>query len=483
MIIGYHNSLIKISVFKAQLQNLKFINSTFLKNPMVMEKLSTALKNTLQKIAKSIFVDKKLVEELVKDIQRALLAADVNVKLVLELTDEIRKRALKEEPPKGLDKKEYLVKIVYEELVKFLGEKESKIEVTKKPFKIMMIGLFGSGKTTTIGKLAKYFTKRGHKVASIGLDVHRPAAPEQLEQVSKQAKIACFINKKQKDPLKIYNEFEPEFKKYDIIIIDTAGRDALSKDLIKEIKDLNKTIKPNENLLVISADIGQAAYDQAKTFHDSAFITGIIATKMDGTAKGGGALTACSATGAKILFIGVGEKIDDLESFDPQGFVSRILGMGDIKALLEKAKEAITEEEAVDLSERFMKGEFNLIDLYNQMSAMKKMGPLSKIMEMIPGLGQIKMPKELLQVQEGKLKKWRHAMDSMTKEELENPEIIAKGRIDRIAKGAGITTKDIRELLKQYKQAKKMSKLMKGGKGMEKLMKKFGGKLPPGFGM
>jgi len=450
---------------------------------MVLEKLSNSLKNTLKKIAKSIFVDKKLVEELVKDIQRALLAADVNVKLVLELTEEIKKRALKEEPPKGIDKREFLVKIVYEELVKFLGEKESKIEIKKKPFKIMMVGLFGSGKTTTIGKLAKYYTTRGHKVAALGLDVHRPAAPEQLEQICRQVNIPCFIKKGEKDPIKIYKEFKSEISKYDIVLIDTAGRDALSKDLIKEIKDLYLIIRPDERLLVISADIGQAAQKQAQTFHDSAFITGVIATKMDGTAKGGGALTACAATGAKIKFIGEGEKIDDLETFDPQGFVSRMLGMGDIKALLEKAKEAIPEEKAEDLSKRFLKGEFNLVDLYDQMSAMKKMGPLSKIMEMIPGFGQIKMPKELLSVQEGKLKKWKFIMDSCTKEELENPDIITGSRIERIAKGSGTTSGEVRELLKQYKQAKKMSKMMKGGKGMEKLMKKMGGKMPKGFGM
>jgi len=450
---------------------------------MVLEKLSNSLKNTLKKIAKSIFVDKKLVEELVKDIQRALLAADVNVKLVLELTEEIKKRALKEEPPKGIDKREFLVKIVYEELVKFLGEKESKIEIKKKPFKIMMVGLFGSGKTTTIGKLAKYYTTRGHKVAAIGLDVHRPAAPEQLEQICRQVNIPCFIKKGEKDPIKIYKEFKSEISKYDIVLIDTAGRDALSKDLIKEIKDLYLIIRPDERLLVISADIGQAAQKQAQTFHDSAFITGVIATKMDGTAKGGGALTACAATGAKIKFIGEGEKIDDLETFNPEGFVGRMLGMGDIKALLEKAKEAITEEGAEDLSKRFLKGEFNLVDLYDQMSAMKKMGPLSKIMEMIPGFGQIKMPKELLSVQEGKLKKWKFIMDSCTKEELENPDIITGSRIERIAKGSGTTSGEVRELLKQYKQAKKMSKMMKGGKGMEKLMKKMGGKMPKGFGM
>jgi signal recognition particle subunit SRP54 len=447
---------------------------------MVLEKLGDSLKNTLSKIAKSVFVDEKLVNELVKDIQRALLQSDVNVKLVFELTKEIKQRALKEEAPSGLTKKEHLVNIVYEELVKFLGEKAAEIKITKKkPFKIMMTGLFGSGKTTTIGKLAKYFQKRGHKIAALGLDVHRPAAPEQLAQISKQINIPCFIEKGEKDPIKIYKKYEKEFSKFDILIVDTAGRDALSAALIKEIKNLYDTIKPDENLLVISADIGQAAQKQAEIFHENAKITGVVVTKMDGTAKGGGALTACAATKAPIKFIGVGEKIDDLETFNPSGFVGRMLGMGDIQALLEKAKEAMPEEKAEDLSKRMLKGDFTLIDLYEQMEAMKKMGSLSKLMEMIPGMGQLKLPKEMLDVQEGKLKQWKHAMNSMTREELENPDKITTSRIDRISKGSGVSTKVIRELIKQYRMSKKMVKMMKGkGANMEKMMKKFQGKIP-----
>jgi len=450
---------------------------------MVLEKLGDSLKNTLSKIAKSVFVDEKLINELVKDMQKALLQADVNVKLVFELTKEIKTRALKEETPPGLTKKEHLVNIVYEELVKFLGEKSAEIKIGKqKPFKIMMTGLFGSGKTTTIGKLAKYFQKRGYKVASLGLDVHRPAAPEQLAQVSKQINIPCFIEKGEKDALKIYKKYEKDFSKYDILIIDTAGRDALSDELIEEIRNLYDEIKPDENLLVISADIGQAAQKQAEVFHKNAAITGVVVTKMDGTAKGGGALTACAATKAPIKFIGVGEKIDDLETFNPPGFVGRMLGMGDLQALLEKAREAMPEEKAEDLSKRLLKGDFTLLDLYEQMEAMKKMGSLGKLLEMIPGMGQLKLPKEMLDVQEEKLKQWKHAMNSMTQEELENPENITTSRIDRISKGSGVSSKVIRELIKQYRMSKKMVKMLKGkaGKGanMEKLMKQFKGKLP-----
>ncbi len=443
---------------------------------MVLEKLGESLKETLRKIARSMFVDEKLIDELVKDIQKALLQADVNVELVFNLTKEIKKRALEEKDVKGINQREKIVKIVYEELVKFLGEEKAEIKIARKPVKIMMVGLFGSGKTTTTGKLAKWFTKRGYKIALLGLDVHRPAAIDQIEQIAKQINVKCFTDRKQKNPVKIYEEYEDELKKFDVVIIDTAGRDALSKDLIEEIEALNKRIKPEENLLVISADIGQAARSQAEQFHKSCKITGVIATKLDGTAKAGGALSACSVTKAPIKFIGVGEKLDDLEEFNPKGFVSRLLGMGDLEALLEKAKEAITEEQAEDLGKKFLKGEFNFIDLYEQMQALNKMGSLGKIMEMVPGMGQLKMPKEALQVQEEKLKKWRHILDSMTKEELEDPELLDNSRMDRIANGAGLPVKDVRELLKQYRQSKKIMKMMGGSQDPKKLMKKLGNK-------
>src|SRR3989338_1819231 len=231
---------------------------------MALDKLGESLKNTLQKVAKRVFVDDRLVNELVKDIQRSLLQADVNVQLVFELSKKIRERALKEEAPAGITKKEHLVKIVYEELVKFLGEKASEIKMEQKPANIMLIGLFGSGKTTTAGKLARYFQKRGLKTAMVQLDVYRPAALEQLQQLGEQINVPVFGDKKEKDPLRIYEGFEKELKKFDVVIIDTAGRDALSDDLIDEVKKLGKRINPEEGLLVISADIGQSAQKQAE---------------------------------------------------------------------------------------------------------------------------------------------------------------------------------------------------------------------------
>ena len=449
---------------------------------MVLEKLGESLRNTLKKITNSVFVDERLIDELVRDIQRALLVSDVNVSLVFELTTRIKKRALEEKTPTSISKKEHLVKIVYEELVSFLGANQKGITIKegKKPFKILMVGLFGSGKTTSIGKLAKYYFKRGYSVACLGLDVHRPAAMEQLEQVCKAANIACFVDRKEKNPSKIYKNFEKEYPKYDILLIDSSGRDALSKDLIQEIETLNKIINPDEKILVISADIGQAAKTQAEAFHNSVFITGVLITKLDGTAKAGGALSACAVTGAPVKFIGTGEKIDDLEEFDPEGFVGRLLGMGDLKALLSKASEAMSQEQAEDLGRKFLKGEFNFLDLYEQMMAIRKMGPLSKIVELIPGMSNANIPKDMLNVQEEKLKKWKFIFQSMTREELENPEVLTRNRIDRIAKGSGTTGSEIRELLKQYRQSKKLVKVMGGSAGkepdMNKLMKKLGKK-------
>ncbi len=447
---------------------------------MVLDKLSSSLKSTLQKIAKALFVDESLINELVRDIQRALLQSDVNVQLVLNLTKTIKERALKEETPAGLTKKEHLINTVYEELTNFLGKEAKEIKIEKKPTKIMLVGLFGNGKTTTAGKLAKFYKKRGFRIALMQTDVWRAAAYEQLKQLSEQVGVDFFGIKGEKDAVKTYKTFENNIKDYDLIIIDTAGRDALSKELIEELNKLNQAAQADERLLVISADIGQAAQKQAQAFHDTVNVSGVIITKLDGTAKGGGALSACAVTKAPVTFIGVGEKIDEFETFNPERFVSRLLGMGDIETLLEKAKEAIPQEKAEDLGKRFLKGDFNLIDLYEQMQALKKMGSLRKLIDMIPGFSQMQLPKEMLDVQEEKLKKWRFAMDSMTKEELEDPDIITAPRIERIAKGSGLTVNEVRELLKQYQQAKKMGKMFKG-RNMNKLMKQFGGKLPEGF--
>src|SRR3989344_2819444 len=439
---------------------------------MVLEKLSSSLRDTLQKIARSLFVDDALIKELIRDIQRALLQSDVNVELVYTLSTKIKERA-KEETPPGLTKKEHLVNIVYEELAHFLGEGSREISISKTPLKIMLIGLFGNGKTTTAGKIALYFKKRGHKVAVVQTDIWRPAAYDQLQQLAAQVGVDCYGNKQSKDAVQIYRDCERELKNYDIVIIDTAGRDALSNELTQELNALNAAVMADERLLVMAADIGQTAQTQARAFHDAVKVTGVIVTKMDGTARGGGALSACSATQSPVLFIGVGEKIDEFEHFNAQRFVSRLLGMGDVATLLEKAREAVPEEKAEDLSKRFMAGKFNLLDLYEQMEAMKSMGALSKLVDMIQGFSQLKIPKEALEVQEEKLKKWRYAMDSMTEHELMNPDDVNNAHMERISAGSGVSIQDVREMLKQYHQAKKLGKMMKGG-NMQQMMKKMG---------
>jgi len=440
---------------------------------MVLEKLGSKFKDILGRVAKAMFVDEKLVNELIREIQRALLSADVNVKLVSELTKSIKERVLKEKTK--LDKRTYLVNVVYEELIKFLGDEKSELEITKKkPFKIMMVGVYGSGKTTTISKLAHYYKKRGYKIGVLGLDIHRPAAIDQIEQLCKKVQVDCYTNRKEKNAIKIYEEFKDRYSKYDILFIDTAGRDSLDKELIKEIKGLNDKIKPDEKLLVLSADIGQAAQELSEGFHKNCGVTGVVISKLDGTARAGGALTGTAATGAKVKFVGVGEKVNDLETFNKKGFVSRLLGMGDLESLLDKAKDVLDEEKAGDMKDRMMSGEFNLNDLYDQMKAMKKMGPLNKIMDMVPGMSGVKLPKDMLKVQEGKLRKWKYIIDSCTKKERNNPDLIDAKRAERIAKGSGTEVSEVRELIKQYRQAKKMMKMMKG-KDPEKMMKKMGG--------
>lgn len=455
---------------------------------MVLDKLGDSLKNSLQKLANSVFVNDQVLNDLIKDIQRALLQSDVNVKLVFSLTNSIKDRAKNEDLPSGLTKKEQVVNIVYEELTKFLGGEFEPIKVSteKKPFTIMLVGLFGNGKTTTAGKLGKYFVKRGLKVAAVQTDTWRPAAYEQLKTNASQAGMTFFGElpdpKRKGDleyPKEIFEKFKKEYTKYDVLIVDTAGRDALSEDLIEELTSIDNVVNAHEKFLVLGADVGQTAEKQAQAFHETSGVTGVIISKMDGTAKGGGALSACSVTDTNVRFIGTGEKIDDFEEFKPKNFVGRLLGMGDLEALLEKAGEAMKGQDAEDMGKKLMSGNFTLTDLYDQMMAMKKMGPLTKVMELIPGMGGMNIPKEALKEQEGKLEGWKYIMDSCTPYELEHPDEITQSRILRVAKGSGRTEREIRDMLKQYKQSKKMMKMMKGGGGnpkqMQKIMKRMGG--------
>ncbi len=441
---------------------------------MVLDDLGDYLKGTLKKIANAVHIDKKLIKEVVRDIQRALLQADVNVKLVLELSKKIEQRALEEKPPAGMSSREHVIHIVYDELVDILGDSR---ELPVKKQIIMMVGLYGQGKTTTCGKIAIYFKKKGLRPVLIAGDVHRPAAYEQLKQIADQVNVPFYGDKKEKNAVKVVKKGLEEFKRNsDVIIVDTSGRHKLEDALIDEMKDIFKATKPDEKLLVMDAAVGQQAGPQAKAFNDAIDITGIVLTKLDGTAKGGGALSAAAEVGAPIVFIGTGEHAKDFESFDPAGFISRLLGMGDIKALLEKAEESFKGKDAEKTARRIMSGKFTLHDMYDQMDMLKGMGSLKKVAEMLPGgfPGKGKVKDTDMDDTENKLAKFRVIMDSMTDDEMNDPSIIRSSRINRIAKGAGVENRNVKELLKYYKMTKRMMKGFSGNRKMRKnLMKQL----------
>ncbi|MEM5793524.1 MAG: signal recognition particle receptor subunit alpha [Candidatus Aenigmatarchaeota archaeon] len=436
--------------------------------------MGKSISDLMGKILTRTTVDRDSVEALIKGLQRILLQNDVEVSLVYKLSQNIRERSLKSKIPEGLTLREHVTKVIYEEIVNLLGEQQETL-IGKK--RIMLVGLFGSGKTTTAAKLAKYLQKQGLKVGLIAADYHRPAAPQQLKQLGDQINVPVYYSDK-KDPFEALKSGLSKFHKLDSIIIDTAGRDALDEELAKELRKMYEIAKPDEVLLVIPADIGRIAGKQATEFHKLANISGVIITKTDGTAKGGGALSACSATAAKVKFIGTGEKLDDFEAYDPVRFVSKLLGMGDLQGLLEKSKQLDVKEDDVN---KILSGKFTLEDFYNQISGLQKMGPLDQILEMIPGMGHA-IPEDLIKIQKEKLKKYKYIIDSMTKEEKTGEVEIHSSRIKRIARGAGVRESEVRELLKQYKQSKKLIKKLGGISGMkrgnlERLAKRLGIKI------
>jgi signal recognition particle subunit SRP54 len=435
----------------------------------MLDKLGSSLKDALKKLAGKTVVDRAAVDELVRDLQRALIQSDVNVKLVMQLSQAIKTRALDEEPPKGMTVREHVLRIVYQELVRLMG---STAEVKLEPQTILMAGLQGSGKTTTTGKLARYFQRKGLRVGVICADTFRPGAFDQLNTLCSRINVTCFGDPEEQDARVIVKDGLKALGGVDVVIIDTQGRHALEEDLIQEIIDLNTMTRATHRWLVIDAALGQQASEQARRFHQAIEIDGVIITKMDGTAKGGGALSAVAETRSGIVFIGSGETIEDLERFDPDGFISRLLGMGDLKALMERAEESMSTSE-LDIN-AMMRGKFTLRDMYKQLEALNKMGPLKQIMGMLP-MGNMELPTDVTST---KMVRYRIIMDSMTAEELDDPSVLGSSRIQRIAFGAGATPEDVRELIRYYKMMKRALKGARGGQGkfnMQRMMKRFGG--------
>ncbi|MBD3210039.1 signal recognition particle protein [Candidatus Micrarchaeota archaeon] len=426
--------------------------------------LGTKLRQTLAKLTNRPFVDEADVKALVKDLQRILIASDVNVKLVLQLSKNIQQRALKSEKLEALSLKEHVLKVVYEELVELMG-KSYRPRLDR--HRILVCGLYGSGKTTTCAKLAHYYKTKGLSTALVAADTDRPAAQDQLEQLAKQVGAAFYTIRGEQDASRITREALKQSKE-EVVIVDSAGRNAFDGHLVEELRGIAGELKPDENYLVISADIGQVAGRQADQFNSAVPLSGVIATKMDGSGKGGGALSSVAASDAKIAFIGVGEKIGDLEVYNSEKFVGRLLGVPDIEGLLEKVKEV---SEETDL-QKIQTEKLTIESFYEQLKAAKKMGPLGNVFSM---LGAADVPKEMVQQSEEKLKKFESMINSMTRAEKKDASLIRKSpeRIERIAKGSGCTEKEVREFLSQFEKMEKMMSMFKKNRGFRKKMEKM----------
>lgn len=443
---------------------------------MVLEGLGSSISNAVKKVLRAPVVDEKVVKELVRDIQRALLQSDVNVKLVLELSKNIEKKILEEELPPGITRRELAIKVVYDELVSLLGGE--RLQPPKYPkgktTVLLLVGIQGSGKTTSASKLAWFLKRQGYSVGLVCADNFRAGAYDQLKQLAEKAGVAFYGEKDAKDAVELAVNGVKKLREAgtEVIIVDTAGRHKNESALIEEMRQVAEAVKPDEIILVLDATIGQQAAQQAEVFNSATRIGTILLTKLDGSARGGGALSAVAATKAPIRFIGTGEGIEEIEVFNPKRFVGRLLGMGDIETLVEKFREAEISKTGKETMSAIASGRFTLKDLYAQMQAMRKMGPFSKLLQSIPGFG-VSLPKEAMDLTEERMKKWMVIMQSMTEEELTEPHIIDGSRARRIARGSGTTTKDLKDLLTQYKISKKYikqlvkkQKRMQGLKGM-----------------
>lgn len=404
-------------------------------------------------VKREAVIDKVTIKKILRELERELLKADIPPSIVAEIARKVEERTLKEEVPPGFSRRELLLRNLYQELVNMLGGESRYEPRVRKGSVVLLVGLQGSGKTTTAAKLALYYKRRGFKVGLVCADNYRPGALEQLKQLA-EAVGAEFYGDKNLPPVETAKRGVAELRKrgVELVIIDTAGRHKEERALLEEVKGMAETVKPDEVMLVLDATIGKGAGAQAEAFHKAVPIGSIILTKMDGAARGGGALAAVAKTSARIAFIGVGEKLEELEPFDPPSFVGRLLGMGDLKALVERMERAELSLEPKAL----LRGKFTLLDFKQQLEELNKLGPLRKILELLPGSYQL--TPELEKASAENIKKWMAILNSMTREELLRPELLGHSRIVRIAKGSGTTVRDVKELLAAYRRAQKLLK-------------------------
>jgi signal recognition particle subunit SRP54 len=446
----------------------------------MFENLQEKLEIALKRFRGQATISDENIQEAMSEIRRALIEADVNLHVANKFTEEVTAKAVGTEVRGKLLPEQLIVKLVHDELVEILGSKQSDIQFSSTPPTVIMVaGLQGSGKTTFCAKLAKNLRKKGRQPLMVACDVHRPAAILQLKQLGQSINLPVFSSDEEKNPVKIANDALIYAKKFarDVVIVDTAGRLTIDEEMMKEVEDIAKAVNPKETLFVCDAMIGQDAVTTAKAFHERLSLTGVVLTKLDGDTRGGAALSVMNVVGKPVKFVGTGEKVDALEPFHPDRIASRILGMGDVLSLVEKAEQQLDEEQAQKLEQKIRKNEFNFDDFLDQLKTIKKMGSLKDLLGMLPG-----MDKALrnVNVDDNAFSKVEAIIHSMTRFERQNPKLLNGSRRKRIADGSGTTVQDVNRLIKQFDDMTKMMKNISRG-GKSRFLKNFG--LPQNFGM
>lgn len=428
--------------------------------------LGEGLRKAIARLRGATIIDLRTIREFNRELQRAMISSDVDISLVASFTKKIEKAATEEKLPDGVTPKDYITNMVYEELVKLMGKG---YEPEIRPKRVLLAGMYGAGKTTMAGKLAKFYQDRGLSAGLICCDVSRPAAYEQLETLAKQVNVQFFGIRNEKDVRKIVREGLKAMKDRKVIICDSSGRSAFDDNLVKELKDIAQEFRPDEKFLVINADTGQVAGKQATQFSDAIGIDGVIVTKMDGSGKGGGALSAVSAANARVTFIGVGEKMNAIELYNPEKFVGRLLGIPDIESLVKSVNEAI--KEAKVNPEEMNVERLNFDTFYSQLKAMQKMGPMKNMLGM---MGMQDVPKNVVEEGESKLGKYKAIIGSMTPGERQDGALLKEqGRIARIARGSGTSEREVRMLMSDFNKMKKMYEMFKNDRNVKKNLSKF----------